>query len=247
MLRPRCWSGKKRTLSPRGWPGALGVEGPGQDGPGVGRGADGPAVATDEGLQVGGRVHVGHRDDPGDVGHPAESLPGLLDRLEVGHVGHGAAGVEVREQHLLVVAGEHVGRLGHEVDPTEDHELGVPVLGGQPGEAEGVAAGVGEAHDLVALIVVAEDQEARAQGGLGLGDPPVEVFDGGRGVPLGQRALEPDHGYNPLRGAPMWPAGTAWSPIRGVVGLGAVCEPGYQAGKSQSRREKGGNDGLGAW
>ena len=28
----------------------------------------------------------------------------------------------------------------------------------------------------------------------------------------------------------MWPAGTAWSPIRGVVGLGAGVSPGYQAG-----------------
>jgi hypothetical protein len=28
----------------------------------------------------------------------------------------------------------------------------------------------------------------------------------------------------------MWPAGTAWSPIRGVVGLGAGYVAGYQAG-----------------
>ncbi len=28
----------------------------------------------------------------------------------------------------------------------------------------------------------------------------------------------------------MWPAGTAWSPIRGDVGPGAVCVAGYQAG-----------------
>jgi hypothetical protein len=34
------------------------------------------------------------------VGH---GLPGLLDRVDVGHVGHRAAGVEVREDHLLVV------------------------------------------------------------------------------------------------------------------------------------------------
>ena len=33
----------------------------------------------------------------------------------------------------------------------------------------------------------------------------------------------------------MWPAGTAWSPIRGVVGLGAGVSPGYQAGEDQCR------------
>ena len=52
-------------------------------------------------------------------------LPGLLDRVEVGHVGHGAAGVEVGKDHLLVGRGQDVGGLGHEVDPAEDHELGV--------------------------------------------------------------------------------------------------------------------------
>ena len=36
----------------------------------------------------------------------------------------------------------------------------------------------------------------------------------------------------------MRPAGTAWSPIRGVVGHGAICTPGYQAGAPvQSRAE----------
>ena len=51
---------------------------------------------------------------------PAERVPRLLDLVDVGHVGHRAAGVEVGEDHLLVVGGEHVGRLGHEVDAAED-------------------------------------------------------------------------------------------------------------------------------
>ena len=38
------------------------AERPGQDGPGVGRGAHRPAVAADERLQGGGGVHVGDRD-----------------------------------------------------------------------------------------------------------------------------------------------------------------------------------------
>ena len=63
-------------------------------------------------------------------------LPGLLHRLEVGHVGHRAAGVEVGQDHLLVGAGQDVGRLGHEVDAAEHHVLGVAVVGGQPGQAE---------------------------------------------------------------------------------------------------------------
>ena len=34
----------------------------------------------------------------------------------------------------------------------------------------------------------------------------------------------------PLRECTDWPAGTAWSPIRGYVGLGARCRAGNQAG-----------------
>ena len=80
------------------------LQGPGQHGPGVGRGADRPAVAADEGLEGGRRVHVGDRHHGVDVGHLGELLPGLLHRLEVGHVGHRAAGVEVGQDHLLVGA-----------------------------------------------------------------------------------------------------------------------------------------------
>ena len=77
---------------------------------------------------------IGH--EPLDVGDPAELLPRLLDLVEVGHVGHRAAGVEVGEDHLLVVAGEDVGRLGHEVHAAEDDVVGLGPLLGQHREAE---------------------------------------------------------------------------------------------------------------
>ena len=60
-------------------------------------------------------------------------------------------------------AGEHVGRLGHEMDAAEDHELGVAGRRGQAGQAERVAAGVGPAHHLVPLVVVAEDHQPGAE------------------------------------------------------------------------------------
>ena len=75
-----------------------------------------------------------------------ERLPRLLHRVEVGHVGHGAAGVQVGQQHRLVVAGEDVGRLGHEVDAAEHDVLGVGPGAGQHRQPEGVAPGVGPAH-----------------------------------------------------------------------------------------------------
>ena len=100
-------------------------ERPLEDGPGVRRRADGAAVLADERLQRGRRVHVGDRHDPLDVGDRGEVVPALLDLVDVGHVGHGAAGVEVGEDHALVVGGEDVGGLGHEVHAAED-DVGRP-------------------------------------------------------------------------------------------------------------------------
>src|SRR3712207_8593038 len=50
--------------------------------------------------------------------------------------------------------------LFRSVDTAEDDVVGGVVFGGQAGEAEGVAPGVGPAHDVVALVVVAEDHQA---------------------------------------------------------------------------------------
>ena len=97
----------------------------------VRRRADRTALATDERLQRGGGVHVGDRHDALDVDDALEHLPRLLDLIDVGHVGHRAAGVEVGEDHLLVVAGEDVGRLGHEVHAAEDDVVGLVVLLGE--------------------------------------------------------------------------------------------------------------------
>ena len=104
---------------------------------------------------------IGH--DLVDVGDVGERVPALLDLVDVGHVGHRAAGVEVGEDHPLVVAGEHVGRLGHEVHAAEDDVGGAVVVRREAGELERVAAGVGPLDDLVALVVVAEDQEPVAE------------------------------------------------------------------------------------
>jgi hypothetical protein len=135
-------------------------------------------VLAHEGLQGGRGVHVGDGHDPLDVDHPAEGLPGLLDLVQVGHVRHGAAGVQVREDDRLLVGGEDVGRLGHEVHAAEDDVGGVGTALGQLGQLEGVAPGVGPDHDLVALVVVAEDEDLGPEGGLGRADPLGQLLVG---------------------------------------------------------------------
>ena len=78
-------------------------------------------------------------------------------------------------------------------------------LGGDPGEAERVAPGIGPGHDLVALVVVAEDDHPGAERRLGGPDPRRSARPGrGRRVAVGERRLQADHvGYDPLGGAPV--------------------------------------------
>ena len=104
MLRPRCWSGRKSTLR-------------------LGRRVERPperACALDEVQMVppcrpvnalmaaAEFMYVTGTVDVGDAG-VGQHVPGVLDLVDRRHVRHGAAGREVREDHLLVVGREDVG------------------------------------------------------------------------------------------------------------------------------------------
>ena len=173
--------------------GGLLIERPREHGARIRRGADGAAVAAHERLEGGRRIHVGDRDHAVDVGDAADLLPRLLDRLDVGHVGHRAAGVQVGQEHLLMVGGQDVGRLGHEVDAAEDDVGGLVLVGRDPRQPERVASGIGPAHDFVALVVVAQNEEPRSERGLRGRDAIREFVRRGVGVALGERTLESEH------------------------------------------------------
>jgi hypothetical protein len=170
------------------------LERPPEHGLRVARGADDPAVPAAEPLQRGGGVHVGDGDDRHEaVGvrlgpvQRLERLPGLLDLVDVRHVGHRAPGREVRQDHGLIRPRQEVGGLGHEVHATEDDGLRLGAGLGGVRQLEGVADVVRVLDDLVALVEVPEDHDAVAEGLLRGDDASVEVF-GGR-VPVGDRQL----------------------------------------------------------
>ena len=202
-----------------------GPERPLEHGAGVGRRAHRAAVAADERLQRGRRVHVGDRARRASMSMTsAERLPRLLDLVEVGHVGHRAAGVEVGEDDLLVVAGEDVGRLGHEVHAAEHDVLGLGALLGEDRQPERVAPGVGPAHDLVALVVVAEDEDAGRRGRPWRRRSRVRARRARRRCSARGAVLEPQHVVGPPReGAPVRPVGTAWSPSTGMSSPERIC------------------------
>ena len=127
-----------------------------------------------------------------------------------------------------MVAGEHVGGLGHEVHAAE-HDVGrLVVVGRELRELERVADQVGPADHFVALVVVAEDQEPFTERGLGGRDPGRELVVGREGVVVRQRNLETQHLGPPRYGvAPRRPAGG--SPVASTAGVSAsergICRP----------------------
>jgi hypothetical protein len=62
------------------------------------------------------------------------------------------------------------------------------------------ASGIGPPDHLVALVVVAEDEDAVTERGLGGGDPDLEVLWRGVGVALVERVLESEHVVGALHG-----------------------------------------------
>ncbi|MDZ7734136.1 MAG: hypothetical protein U5R31_14665 [Acidimicrobiia bacterium] len=135
------------------------------------------AVLADERLQRRGGVHVGDGHDLSNVRMTcSRASQASSTSVEVGHVGHRAAGVEVGQDHLLVVACEEVGRLGHEVDAAEDDVVGLGVFLGLYRQPERVAPGVAPLHDVVALVVVTQQEHPVPESALGLADPVVELF-----------------------------------------------------------------------
>ncbi len=95
-----------------------------------------------------------------------QRLPGTLDLGGGGHVGHRAAGGEVRQDDCLAVGRQNVGALGHEMHTAEDDVVGFGPGRCGLGELERVAGDVGELDDLVALVVVAEDEHPVSEGRL---------------------------------------------------------------------------------
>ena len=139
----------------------------------VGTGADRTAMLAGEGFNRGGGIHVGDGNDLICVQNACEFAPAGFDLPDVGHIRHGAAGAEIGENDDLLVAAENIRALGHEVNAAKNDVLAFG-FGGLLGELERIATKIGELHNFVALVMVAENYYVSAKSGLGCGDAVVE-------------------------------------------------------------------------
>ena len=144
-------------------------------------------MLADEPFDGGRGVDVRDGDHPVRDAEHAHLFPADLELIDGGHVGHRAPGREVRQNHLLMRRAQHVGALGHEVDAAEDDVVSLMLPGGVLRELERVAGDVGELDHLVALVVMAEDDEPIAEGGASGGNAHVELVVGETEVGVRER------------------------------------------------------------
>ena len=125
-------------------------------------------------------VHVGHGNSGvGDAGG-LQAAPCGIHLVGSGHIGHRAARRHVRQHDELVGRSQDVSALGHEVHAAEHDELAVGLGRGLLRQLEGVSGHIGELNDLIALVVVSENEGPLPEGFLGgLGTPHESGVAGG--------------------------------------------------------------------
>src|SRR5258708_1129955 len=132
----------------------------------VGRSANHSSALAAKRFDSGGAVHVGQRRYAAALlvgeSHSCELVPAAFDLANLGHVRHGASGVEIGQDDLLAFVSENVRALGHEVDTAEDNVFRVSARA-LLGKFVGITTKVGEANDLVALVVMAKDESAGSE------------------------------------------------------------------------------------
>ena len=117
-------------------------------------------------------------------------VPAGFHLIQLGHVGHGTACAHIRQDDFLMRPAEDIRALGHEVHAAKDDVLGVLPIAGPLGQLEGVSADVGKLDDLVALVVMPENDETLAEASLELANPLVGLAVGQTGEVLRKNRLQ---------------------------------------------------------
>ena len=91
-----------------------------------------------------------------------QRLPALLHLADLRHIRHRAAGIQIRQDHLLAFARQHVGALRHEMHAAKEDVVRVR-LRRRFRQFVAVAGEIREADHFVALVVVPQQDRRLAQ------------------------------------------------------------------------------------
>src|SRR5579875_3259482 len=80
---------------------------------------------------------------------------------------------------------ENISALGHEMHATENDVIGIGPSGGLLSELERIAAKIGILDDLITLIVMAQNDQPRAQRLFGSCNAPIQFLAIHLGIHLG--------------------------------------------------------------
>ena len=105
----------------------------------------------------------------------------VLDLIDRRHVRHRTSGTEVGQDDTLMVFAKDIGRFGHEMNAAEDDIFGLG-LRRHYRKLVAVARQIGVADNVVALVMMAENDDALAQFLAGRLDPLVHLRVGHREV-----------------------------------------------------------------
>src|SRR3990170_9060243 len=97
--------------------------------------------------------------------------------VQIGHVCHGTAGSQVREDYLLMPPCDDVRSLGHKMHTTEDNVLSV-TFGCLLREFQRVSPKVSKFDHILLLVMMAQDKQTPSHGLFCRSYPPVEFIGG---------------------------------------------------------------------
>src|SRR5579875_3003697 len=129
VFRPRCWSGKKKTRLPRS-----------------------SAQRSTAGALLDVQTIPPLR--------PTNAFSAAAELMYVtGTIPSMPARCKVGQDHLLLRRGEDIGALGHEVHAAKDDVGHIALASGPLRQHQRIAAHIGELDDVLALVVVAKDDD----------------------------------------------------------------------------------------
>src|SRR5215471_8315555 len=102
-------------------------------------------------------------------------FPARFNLIQSSHIGHGAAGAHVGQDYLLMTDTQDIRAFCHEVNAAENDVFGVLAACRPLCQFERISADVSEFDNLIALVVMSQNDQTPAKPLAGLPDPFINL------------------------------------------------------------------------